>query len=143
MSLGENIRRLRRDKGWTQGQLAERAGIKINHVSKMEQDDTDPKLSTLYKLMNGLGCSPDSLLMDVKRVTTDTVLKQTLERAMALPDDSKRALIEVVDKYCIASGFLQQFTPENKRPLGLSWYKDDPKAVLEDHGDADASNERP
>jgi transcriptional regulator with XRE-family HTH domain len=56
------FRRMRRHKGWTQGDLAERAGIKINHVSKLEQDETDPKLSTLYKLMHAFSCSPDSLL---------------------------------------------------------------------------------
>jgi transcriptional regulator with XRE-family HTH domain len=102
MSLGQNIRRFRRDKGWTQVQLAERTGIKTGHISSLEQDDGDPKLSTLYKLMQAFSCSPDSLLMDTARVNVDAVLKQTLERATALPEVYKRIIIDVVDKYCIA-----------------------------------------
>jgi transcriptional regulator with XRE-family HTH domain len=138
MSLGKNIRRMRRDKGWTQGQLADRAGIKLNHVSKLEQDDTDPKLSTLYKLMQAFSCSPDSLLMDLNRVSTDAILKQTLERATALPEDDKVTIIRVVDAYCMAAGLRQQFTPENKLPFGISLYRDAPKGVLEDRPDSEA-----
>ena len=102
MSLGQNIRRFRRDKGWTQLQLAERTGIKMGHISRLEQDDGDPKLSTLYKLMQAFSCSPDSLMMDTARVNADAVLKQTLERATGLPEVYKRIIIDVVDKYCIA-----------------------------------------
>jgi transcriptional regulator with XRE-family HTH domain len=102
LSLGTNIRRFRRDKGWTQTQLSERTGIKMGHISQLEQDNSDPKLSTLYKLMQALSCSPDALLMDTARVNTDAVLKQTLQRATALPEVYKRVIIDVVDKYCIA-----------------------------------------
>jgi transcriptional regulator with XRE-family HTH domain len=125
---------MRRDKGWTQGELAERAGIKINHVSKLEPDDTDPKLSTLYKLMQAFSCSPDSLLMDLNRVSTDAILKQTLERATALPEDEKRAIINVADGYCMAVGLRQQFAPgnTNRSPFNLTWYQEPPKALLDE-----------
>ena len=134
MSLGKNIRRMRRDKGWTQAELAERAGIKINHVSKLEQDDTDPKLSTLYKLMQAFSCSPDSLLMDLARVTTDAVLKHTLERATALPEPAKLVVIEMVDGYCMSVGLREQFNPgnTNRLPFGLTRYIDPPKGVLDE-----------
>jgi transcriptional regulator with XRE-family HTH domain len=102
MSLGTNIRRLRKGKGWTQGQLSERSGIKVPHISLLEQDDVDPKLATLYKLINASGCSPDSLLMDPARVNADAVLKQILERATPPPEVYKRIIIDVADKYCIA-----------------------------------------
>ena len=139
MSLGKNIRRMRRDKGWTQAELAERAGIKINHVSKLEQDDTDPKLSTLYKLMQAFSCSPDSLLMDLNRVSADAILRQTLERATALPED-KVAIIKVVDGYCMAVGLRQQFAPgnTNRLPFNLTWYREPPTGVLDDKPDPEA-----
>ena len=140
MSLGKNIRRMRRDKGWTQAELAERAGIKINHVSKLEQDDTDPKLSTLYKLMQAFSCSPDSLLMDLNRVSADAILKQTLERATALPED-KVAIIKVVDGYCMAIGLRQQFAPgnTNRLPFNLTCYREPPTGVLDDKPDPGAA----
>jgi hypothetical protein len=74
----------------------------VPHISSLEQDDGDPKLSTLYKLMQAFSCSPDSLLMDTVRVNANAVLKQILERATALPEVYKRIIIDVSDKYCIA-----------------------------------------
>jgi len=119
VSLGKNLRRMRQDKGWTLVQLSERTGIKVGHLSKLERQDGDPKLSTLYKLMEAFGCSPDSLMLDVERMPRDAVLKQTLERAMRLPDVNKAAIIEVVDGYCRACGMEQAFSPENRTWLSL------------------------
>jgi transcriptional regulator with XRE-family HTH domain len=108
MSLAENIRRLRKDKGWTQIELAEKTGLRVAHVYELEKGKGDPKLSTLYKLMTALGCSPDSLLMDTERVTTDALLKQALERALALDEDHKRIALHNLDMYCIAAGMIHQ-----------------------------------
>ncbi|WP_186342983.1 helix-turn-helix domain-containing protein [Allochromatium palmeri] len=113
MSFGKNVRRMRQDKGWSQYQLSNRTGIKVGHISKLEQDEGDPKLSTLYKLMDALGCSPDSLLMDVEKMNQDAILKQTLERAMKLTELNKAAIIEVIDGYCRACGMEQAFIPGN------------------------------
>ncbi len=130
MSLGKNIRRMRRDKGWTQSHLSEHTGIRIGHISKLEQDEGDPKLSTIYKLMQAFSCSPDSLLMDLNRVNTDAVLKQSLERVTALPEEEKKTIIKVVDAYCMAYGLQQQFASGNKTPFGLRFYRDPPQSVL-------------
>ena len=122
MSFGKNVRRMRQDRGWNQLQLSERTGIRVGHISKLEQDEGDPKLSTLYKLMDAFGCSPDSLLMDMEKMNIDAMLKQTLERAMNLPDVNKAAIIEVVDGYCRACGVEQAFAPANKTWINL-WTK--------------------
>ena len=109
-------------KAGTQSQLSERAGIKVNQISKLEQDASDPHLSTLHKLMSAFGCSPDSLLMDPEHLSTDALLKLTLERAVQLPEANKRAIIEVVDKYCIACKVEQEF--RDPREVGFSTWLD-------------------
>lgn len=121
MSLGDNLRRLRREKGLTQYQLGEKTGMKVGHISKLEADGADPKLSSLYKLMEGLGCSADALLLDTDRLKTDDLLRIALERAMALPEANKVHLIDVVDHYCIACGIEQMLNPENKRWFEPNW----------------------
>lgn len=113
MSLGKNIRRMRQDKGWSQFQLSEKTGIRVTHISKLEQGEGDPKLSTLYKLMEALDCSPDSLLLDTSRASPTELIKQTLERALNLPDAKKIALIEVIDGYCRAHGLEAAYEPGN------------------------------
>ncbi|EOA2565072.1 helix-turn-helix domain-containing protein, partial [Vibrio vulnificus] len=65
MSIGENLKRLRRDKGWTQGELADNCGIRLGQISKIERNETDPKLSTIYAITKALDCTPNALLMDV------------------------------------------------------------------------------
>jgi transcriptional regulator with XRE-family HTH domain len=114
MPLGDNIRHLRRERGWTQAQLSERAGVKVNQISKLEQNDADPHLSTLYKLMKALECSPDTLLMDEDKVGPDALLKNALERAASLPMPNKLAILEVVEKYCIACRVQQEYSDPEK-----------------------------
>lgn len=125
MSLGKNIRQLRHDRGWTQADLSERTGIKINHLSRLEQEDSDPKLSTLYKLMKAFECTPDALLLTEELVTMDGALQQILARSMALPDEQKRCLINVAKNFCIAHGIAQAFAPFDVSSAGLLPVDDD------------------
>jgi transcriptional regulator with XRE-family HTH domain len=105
MSLGENIRRLRQAKGWTQGDLSERTGIKVNHLSRLEQDDSDPKVSTLYKLIHALGCTPTGLLSDPDQsqegTLADARINLIYERIDNLPEKAKMDLVEVLDRFCM------------------------------------------
>jgi transcriptional regulator with XRE-family HTH domain len=100
-------------------QLSERTGIRVGHLSKLEQDEGDPKLSTIYKLMEALDCSADALLTDIAKASKNELLKQTLERASRLPDANKAALMEVVDGYLRACGMEQSFIPPNKTWLSI------------------------
>ncbi|RKT46624.1 helix-turn-helix domain-containing protein [Thiocapsa rosea] len=127
MSFGKNIRRMRQDNGWTLLQLSQRTGIKVGHLSKLEQDEGDPKLSTLQKLMDAFSCSPDALLMDTDKMDADAILKLLLERTMNLEPRSKVALIEVIDGYCRACGMEQAFAPGNR--LWLNFWTEPPERI--------------
>lgn len=112
MSFGENLKRLRRDKGYTQKELANDAGMKIGHISTLENDDGDPKLSTIYKLMESLGCSADALLFDVEKTGISGALKAQFDRANQLDETSKFTLVDLIDHYCIAEGFQKLMEPK-------------------------------
>ncbi len=116
MALGDNIKRLRRDKQWTQGDLAEESGIKVGHISKLERNESDPKLETLMKLMSALECSPNALLLDVQGTPLDGLMEMVFERVQKLPDQEKNHLLDVIDKYCIAVG-MQGLMEENSKTL--------------------------
>lgn len=49
-ALGSNVRRLRRRRGWTQEELADRADISAKFVGEIERADVNPSLATLYVL---------------------------------------------------------------------------------------------
>ena len=61
-NIGKNIRSLRKSKGWTQEQLAEKAGINDKEVSHIEQGRRNITIETLIKISSSLGLPPSSLL---------------------------------------------------------------------------------
>lgn len=54
VEMGKTIRRARRAMGWTQRELASRAGMGQSHVLRVEQG-SDVRLSTLQRLADALG----------------------------------------------------------------------------------------
>ena len=118
MSFGNNLRTLRKYKGLSQDQLSKITGIRVAHISKLENDSSDPKSSTIYKLMDGLGCSADSLLMDKDKVGLNTILKTMLERVEQLPEENRKIMIDIIHHYCQSVGATLALT-ENK-----TWFKE-------------------
>ena len=49
-----NLQRLRGVRGWSQGELAERAGISREYVSRIEGGHQDPTIGTLEKIAKAL-----------------------------------------------------------------------------------------
>ena len=104
MAFPENLKRLRQDKGYTQADLAKHADLRVASISQLERGEGDPKLSTIYKLMDALECSADALLIDIQHVTLSGVMKTMLERAVQLPEREQSIIIDVIDTYCIQNG---------------------------------------
>jgi len=121
MSFGSNLKRLRRDKNLTQGELAKASEVKLGHISKLECDSLEPKISTVYKLMNGLNCNADMLLLDSEKTNMNTILKSQFERAAELPEENQKVLIDLIDKYCKAIAFESFLKEGNKN--SLLWFK--------------------
>jgi len=133
MSFGDNLKRLRRDKGWTQGDLAEAAGIKTTHIPNLENEKGDPKLSTVYKLLGALECSPDQLLTDMNKAGNEVRMMAALERLSELPVVEQNVVIDLIDKYCIANAFTKQIDGDSSKFLGKHWliWKDRPQPMAD------------
>lgn len=54
-ALGENVRRLRMDKGWSQDELAARLKVEQTAVSLIENARANPTLQTLEDIAGCLG----------------------------------------------------------------------------------------
>jgi len=119
LAIGENLRRLRRDKRWTQGQLAKATGLRVNQISRIEQNKSDTRLTSVYKIMEALGCSPNALIDDVSDMILDRRWQIMLERIQNLPDREKNTLLEIVDKYCLAISMQGLLGDHSSNLLGL------------------------
>ena len=60
--LGDNIRRLRKEKGWSQEHYADEAGIHRTYVSDLERGPRNPTALVIEKLAKPLGVDPGRLL---------------------------------------------------------------------------------
>ena len=60
--LGNNVRRLREAKGWSQEDLAEKANLHRTYVSGIERGVRNPSLTIVFKLAEGLGVEPGILV---------------------------------------------------------------------------------
>lgn len=58
IKLGRNIKRCREQAGLTQEELAERAGISLDYLGKIEVNINKPGLKTVFKLALALNISP-------------------------------------------------------------------------------------
>lgn len=62
VGVGENIARFRRNKGWTQTELAEAAGISVSYISALEEEREHPRVRTLVIIAKCLGVTTSTLL---------------------------------------------------------------------------------
>ncbi len=62
IALGQNIRRLRREAGLTQEELASRAGLSANYVGEIERGERNPGALALFAVARALDVRPAALL---------------------------------------------------------------------------------
>lgn len=60
-----NVRRFRNDRGLTQEQLGEKAGISSTYVSKVERLVSSPTLDIIVKIAEALDISPAELFNEL------------------------------------------------------------------------------
>lgn len=77
-TIGEMISSLRKEKGMTQNELAEKMNVTDKAVSKWERDLSCPDINTISKLANILDVSVDELLQAKKKENSNTKLKDLL-----------------------------------------------------------------
>ena len=78
-AIGGRLRELRREHGWTLASLAERTGISVGTLSKLENGKTELNFSSVNKLASGLGLRVTELTNPQGSVTG----QRTLTRAQA------------------------------------------------------------
>lgn len=60
--IGKNLNKLRKDKGYSLDKVAEMTGVSKGMLGQIERGETNPSISTLWKIAKGLHISSTSLL---------------------------------------------------------------------------------
>ena len=64
LRIGEKVRETRKRKLLTQTQLADKAGVGVNTIIRIERNQVEPHSRTIRKLAAALGVSPADLIED-------------------------------------------------------------------------------
>jgi transcriptional regulator with XRE-family HTH domain len=60
--FGENVRRARHERGWTQEDLSAKTGLAAVQISRIERGKREIRLTTLLRLLDAFDLPPQTLL---------------------------------------------------------------------------------
>lgn len=96
-TFGKILRKFRKQSNLTQEQLAEKLGISLKYISRIENGNSGIKTQTLIKYFNILGFDPNTLYCDFiknPKVKENVIL---LEKINSLSDEKKLFISSIVD----------------------------------------------
>lgn len=102
VALGQKISDLRKQRGWTQEMLGEKAGVHTNHVSRWECNRMRPSGKMLKRLAELFGVSYDDLLENEQPPTppalaNDPEMVERFLQVQQLDDQDKAVLFRMID----------------------------------------------
>lgn len=108
-SIGETIATLRKEKGMTQSQLAEKMNVTDKAVSKWERDLSCPDINTISKLADILDVSVEELLKAKKSEYTGSKIKDLFNlilKAVALAMGIAVVVLNILDKMDVKTSII-------------------------------------
>jgi len=132
MPFAEKLTQLRKDKSFTQQELAKKARIGIAQIRRYEKGNSSPTLEVIKNIAKTLSVSADELIFDegegivASKIQDKELLEQFEQISMLTPQD-KEALKTVIESMIIKSK-LQQILPSQ---TDAAWSKEMRSVVAE------------
>ncbi|EMO77672.1 DNA-binding helix-turn-helix protein [Leptospira kirschneri str. 200801925] len=100
--LGTNIRSLRSKKGWSQTELADKIGVHLTHINRIENGKYLPSLDTVVLLADALESSLDILVNGSTESSKDIRIEdqsfaEKIRLLNSLNEEEKKAVILFLD----------------------------------------------
>ena len=104
MSIGENIKKLRLQAGWSQGQLAAKIGKTRAAISQYESDVYAPRMGVIEDLASVFGVSKSAILeQNEPDMTLSAVESELIDLYRHLSASAKHALLIGLRDYARAT----------------------------------------
>lgn len=100
MALGEKLKKLRKEKGWSQQEVSSRLGVHQKHLSRYENNASKPSLDMLRKLGEIFNVSVDFLIDEgasAEPAIRDKELQTYFEKVDNLDEENKKVIKAVID----------------------------------------------
>lgn len=108
-SIGETIANLRKQKGMTQSELAEKMNVTDKAVSKWERDLSCPDINTISKLADILDVSVEELLKAKKQDYSNNKIKDLINlilKAVAIAMGIGVVVLNILEKIEVKSSII-------------------------------------
>ena len=96
-SIGKQIKKLRKEKGFTQQEFAEEIGISTNYLSDVERGKSSIKLDKLVLIMNKLQCSADDLFVNTLDCGYKVKISKICDTLESMSPEGRETTIQVLD----------------------------------------------
>jgi transcriptional regulator with XRE-family HTH domain len=116
MTLGERIKRLRMERGWSQTQLAQKLDVHPKQVSGWERGAHTPSTDVLIRIAEVLSVSLDYLAFENREAKrqveiADLELLEKLQEIDKLPEEDKQTVKNVLDTFILKGRFQRLALP--------------------------------
>ena len=91
-AVGKRISLIRKNRGMTQEQLAEKAELSNIYISHIENSRSIPSLETLMKLCSALDITPDEVLLGTKQ-DMENYLQSDIPKKLILCTPKERRMV--------------------------------------------------
>jgi len=105
-TFGEKLKKLRKDRGWSQDELGRRVGVHGRHIGKYEIGRAMPNADTVVRIAETLGVTIDYLLLDdlaaesaPSAALRDEELLRKFEAVEKMDDEDRRVIASLIDAY--------------------------------------------
>jgi transcriptional regulator with XRE-family HTH domain len=117
MALAANIKRLRKKKGWSQSELAEKIEFSLSHITRIETGKYNPSLTVAMKLAEVFDVSIDQLVNDPDDASKGTTIKdkalaERIKLIDSLDQEDREVLIRMADTMLTKQKILQLLTQQ-------------------------------
>ena len=93
--IGQRIKEVRTDKKLTQDYIAEKTGVNVSHISKIENSKVKVSLTLLVAICNTLGVTIDYILENEYHAPTSTIEKELMNIVKDLDESKKEQLLRI------------------------------------------------
>jgi len=114
LNIGNKISLLRKEKGWSQGDLAEQIAASREIIGKYERNENSPSLEMALKMAKAFGVTVDFLLGEGEYSSYDKDTVERIKNIQKMDSDTKSVLFNVIDTYIQNFKTKQAFATNNR-----------------------------
>ncbi|WP_342330259.1 helix-turn-helix transcriptional regulator [Pedobacter sp. FW305-3-2-15-E-R2A2] len=99
LNIGSKISTLRKEKGWSQGDLAKKINASREIIGKYERNENLPSIEMVAKMAKAFGVTTDFLIGEGENASYDKEIVDRINDIQKMDAETKSILFNVIDTY--------------------------------------------